>query len=280
MLSPRTPNLEKGQGPQLGFGLRRLHYEEILRTQPNLPFLELITDNYLHEGGTDIETLEKIRESYPIYFHGVGLSLGSTDPLNDAYLKSLRDLANRFQPVLISDHLSWGSIGGRYFHDLLPLAFTKTNLKRLSERIMQVQEILARPLILENISSYIRFKDDEFTEWDFLREVILKTGCRLLLDVNNIFVNSVNFEFDPNVYLDAIPHNSVAQIHIAGAKKVDDFYLDDHGSQPSEAALEILRKTTIKFGEATPIILEWDTNIPDFSFLMDERKRILSWLVS
>jgi len=178
----------------------------------------------------------------------------------------------------VSDHLSWGSVGGRYFHDLLPLAFTKASLDRCTERIMQAQEILGRRLVLENISTYIRFKDDEFTEWEFLREVVQKTGCHLLLDVNNIFVNSVNFGVDPCVYLDAIPSESIAQIHIGGAKKVDDFYLDDHGSQPSEAALAILRKTLEKVGDTTPIILEWDNNIPDVPFLMAERKRILSWL--
>lgn len=280
LLSPRNPKASKdeGQSPLLGFGLRRSHYDDVLQTRPALPFFELISDNYLSAGGVDRDALMEVRKDYPIFFHGVGLSLGSTDPLNEAYLKQLRALTDQCEPAFVSDHISWGSVGGRHFHDLLPLPFTKETLQRLVERITQAQEILGRSLVLENVSSYVRFKEDEFTEWDFLKELIHRSGCQLLLDVNNVFVNSVNFSFDPKLYLEAIPKNSVAQIHIAGAKKVDDFYLDDHGSAPSDIAIELLALALSKFGRATPVVLEWDSNIPSFSELLAERERILSCL--
>ncbi len=280
LLNPRSPKFEKceGQSPLLGFGLRRSHYDEVLQSRPGLPFFELITDNYLSAGGEDQEVLTRVRKDYPIFLHGVGLSLGSTDPLNELYLKNVRDLIDRCEPTFVSDHISWGSVGGRYFHDLLPLPFTMEVLQRLLERTARIQEILGQELVLENVSSYVRFKEDEFTEWGFLRELVQRSGCRLLLDVNNVFVNSVNFSFDPKVFLEAIPENSVAQIHIAGAKKVENFYLDDHGSAPSDAAIALLTLALTRFGRTTPVILEWDNNIPSLPELLAERERILSCL--
>ncbi len=277
----RIPNIEATflPGPNLGLGLRRMHCDSVRATVPKLPFWELITDNYLDLGGQDRKTLEEIRTDSPITLHGVGLSIGSMDPINFTYLKQVKDLMDLVQPMAVSDHLSWGSIDGRYFHDLLPLPYTQEVLDRLVSKIIEIQEFLGRSLTLENVSSYIRFKADSWSEWDFVSELVRRTDCRILLDVNNIFVNSVNFAFSADKYIEGIPSHAVQQIHIAGAKKIDDFYLDDHGSAPSAEVINLLQKALARFGSSTPVVLEWDNNLPDFPSLMAERERILTCLI-
>jgi uncharacterized protein (UPF0276 family) len=239
-----------------------------------LPHWEVITENLFSPTKVDIETVEKLRSQGPIFLHGVALSIGSSEELDMAYLQKAKKVYDQWEPELISDHLCWCRVGGQYFHDLYPIAYNPESLRHISDRIQKVQDYFQRPLCLENVSSYVKFKDSEMQEWDFLAELVAKTGSQLLLDVNNILVNSVNFGFEPTTYIESIPAKSVAQIHIAGAKAVDDFLLDDHGSAPSGNSLALLQQALIRFGEATPVLLEWDNEIPSFSELLIEGERV------
>lgn len=265
----RTTNLSPHE-LRLGLGLRRTHYSDILKSKTQLPHWEVITENLFSPLPADLKMFENLRAESEIFFHGVALSIGGTDPLNLDYLKKVNALAERWQPQMISDHLCWGSVGGRHFHDLYPIPYNKKSLDRVSERIHQAQNYLGRSLCLENVSSYVAWKASDRSEWEFLAELHHRTGVKYLLDVNNIHVNAVNFQFDPMKYIEALPLGSVAQFHIAGAKAGDDFLLDDHGSAPHPEVIELLRIALLRFGVDLPVTLEWDNNIPSFFELLDE----------
>jgi len=256
-----------------GIGLRGDHYAEIADTRPKIGFLEVHSENYFGESGTPHRYLQRLRADYPLSFHGVGLSLGSTDPLNDQHLRRLQELIDFYQPDLVSEHLSWSSIGGRYLNDLLPLPYTKEALLHLLPRIEKVQEKLGRQILVENVSSYLEYTTSTIPEWEFVAEVANRSGCGILLDVNNIYVNSQNHDFDPQQFLDAIPGSLVKEIHLAG-HTVNEFadgriLIDTHNQLVSAPVWELYRAAIERFG-AIPTLIEWDTDLPPLSVLLGE----------
>src|SRR5512142_1968898 len=213
-----------------GIGLRAAHYGEILARAPALAFLEVHTENFYAAGGQALAWLERFRERYPLSFHGVGLSLGSADPLDERHLERLAALAGRFEPALVSEHLSWSSARGRHANDLLPLPCTREAIDHVVARIGRVQERLGRPILVENVTTYARFADDEMPEWAFVAEVVRRSGCGLLLDVNNVYVNAVNHGFDAGRYLDAIDAATIGHMPLARHQSVDGRLLDTHAA--------------------------------------------------
>ncbi len=253
----------------VGIGLRSCHYRRILQERPAIGWLEVLIDNYMGEGGQPLYYLDQISQHYPLSFHSVGLSLGSADPLDREYLKRLRKLVGRFSPALVSDHLCWGAVGGVHAHDLLPLPFTMDNARYVAGRIQTVQDYLGRPLLIENVSSYLQYTDDAMAEWEFLCEILCLSGCGLLCDVNNIYVSACNHDFDPLRYLDALPAAQVAEIHLAGHRDEGTHLLDTHGAPVCDAVWELYRGALRRFGPV-PTLIEWDTDIPELPVLLAE----------
>ncbi|MDH3977106.1 MAG: DUF692 domain-containing protein [Gammaproteobacteria bacterium] len=252
-----------------GIGLRAQHYRDILEKKPDIPWFEVLSENYLSAGGLALHHLEQIRERYPVTLHGVGMSLGSTDPLNRDYLKKLKSLAERIEPAWISDHLAWISADGHYVHDLLPLPYTEEALNNFAARVDEVQEYLGCQLLIENPSSYMSFTESDLTEWEFLNELTRKTDCNLLLDVNNLYVCSQNLSFDPVLYLEALSEGRVKEIHLAGYEAQDNFLFDTHGQRVHPPVWELYEKTVNHLGPI-PTLIEWDTDIPAFDVLTEE----------
>lgn len=255
-----------------GLGLRSSHYQQIFETKPDVPWFELLSDNYMADGGLPILKAEKIREDYPVTLHGVGMSLGSADPLNLDYLGKLKALAERIEPVYVSDHIAWVSVGGKYTHDLLPLPYTNETLNHLCERIDQAQNVLGRKILVENPSSYMTFHSTDMTEWDFIKGITEKTDCDLLLDINNIYVSAINHDFDPYEYLRGIPSERVKEIHLAGYEKMDKYLFDTHGYQVHPPVWDLYRAALKQFG-AVPTLIEWDTDVPSFDTLRQEAQK-------
>lgn len=253
----------------VGIGLRAPHYREILDTLPAIGWVEVHSENYFGAGGQPLYFLEKIRHHYPLSLHGVGLSLGSSDELNLIHLGKLKSLINRFEPVLVSEHLCWGSINGNYVNDLLPLPYTEEALQHIANRIRQTQDFLGRQILIENVSSYLQFKDSGMPEWEFLSEVSRRADCGILLDVNNIYVSSVNHQFSGQDFLNAIPVNKVKEIHLAGYDDAGHCLIDTHGKPVSDAVWELYRTALQRFPN-TSTLIEWDTDIPELSVLLSE----------
>jgi len=253
-----------------GIGLRTAHYTEFLQKRPRVAWLEVHSENYFAEGGRPTHVLESLRQDYPISLHGVSLSLGSTDELNWPHLKKLRDLMARVKPCLVSDHLAWSSIDGHYFHDLLPLPYTEEALDHLVTRIKQVQEYLGQQILLENISSYLRYSHSTIAENVFLVEVAKQAACGILLDINNIYVNATNFDQDPQAYLAAIPGELVQEIHLAGfsSRMINDkeVLIDSHNKPVVPAVWDLYRAAIHQFG-CKPTIIEWDSDLPSLDTL-------------
>jgi len=266
-MSTRQFNTNTIQGA--GLGLRPSHYQEVFNTKPDIPWFELLSDNYMSDGGLPILRAEKIRENYPITLHGVGMSLASADPLDMDYLARLKALINRLDPIYVSDHLAWVSVNQQHTHDLLPFPYTEFTLKHISDRINQVQDFLGREILVENPSSYLDFHATEMTEWEFISKLSKQCDCNLLLDINNIYVSAINHGFDPNEYLRAIPENRVKEIHLAGYEKMENYLFDTHG-YPIHPPVWDLYKTALKRFGAIPTLIEWDTDIPDFTILQAE----------
>lgn len=256
-----------------GLGLRPTHYQALL-AQPcrRIDWLEALTENYLEVGGAPRAHLRAIAERYPLVLHGVSLSIGSWDPLDVSYLRSLRSLAREIQAAWISDHLCWTGVDGVNLHDLLPLPFTEEALSHVSERISHAQELLGMPLLIENVSSYIQFEHNEMTEWEFLCELSRRTGCELLLDINNVYVSSVNHGFDPVTYLRALPRQRVRQIHLAGHSAQGAFLIDTHDAPVNEAVWSLFELSMALFGPV-PTMIERDANIPPLDELLIELDR-------
>jgi hypothetical protein len=252
-----------------GLGLRVDHYEAILADHPPVDWFEALTENYLVPGGKPLDYLMRIRERYPLVMHGVSLSIGSTQPLDRNYLAQVKALAARVEPHWISDHLCWTGIAGRNMHDLLPLPYTEEALSNVVERVRTVQDILGRRILLENVSSYVTYRDSQLTEWDFLREIAQRADCLLLLDVNNIYVSSVNHEFDPLDYLGAIPVDRVQQIHLAGHENHGDYLIDTHDHPVPDPVWELYSAAVRRFGNVSTMI-ERDANIPPLEELCSE----------
>jgi uncharacterized protein (UPF0276 family) len=257
--------------PALGFGLglRVDHYEAILADHPDVDWFEALTENYLVPGGKPLDYLMRIRERFPVVLHGVSLSIGSTQPLDRTYLAQVKELATRVEPEWVSDHLCWTGIAGRNMHDLLPLPYTEEALANVVERVRTVQDILGRRILLENVSSYVSYRDSQLTEWQFLREIAERADCLILLDVNNIYVSSVNHEFDPLDYLNAIPEDRVQQIHLAGHENHGDYLIDTHDHPVPDPVWELYSAAVRRFGGVSTMI-ERDANIPPLEELCCE----------
>jgi uncharacterized protein len=252
-----------------GIGLRAPHVSGVLAARPDVRWFEVHSENYYVDGGPALAALARIRADYPLSLHGVGMSLGSADPLDRAHVAKLRRLVDRIEPALVSEHLCWSGIGGRHLNDLLPLPYTEEALAHVCGRIAQVQDALGRELLVENVSSYLEFAEATIPEWEFVAAVARHTGCKLLLDVNNIYVNAVNHGFDANVYLAAIPSNAVAEIHLAGFDASGPCLIDTHGAPVAPDVWALYTRAIERLGPR-PTLIEWDTDIPAFSVLERE----------
>lgn len=256
----------------VGLGLRAIHYPYILAHSPSIPWFEVLTENFFVKGGMVLQRLAQISERYPITFHGVGLSLGSADPLCESYLNKLKQLKNRFAPAYISDHLCWSSLQGRHFHELLPLPYTLATARHVAQRIRQVQDYLGQQILIENVSSYFSYTVSEMEEWEFINAVVEEADCFILLDINNIYVNSYNHKFSANKYLSGINKYRVKQLHLAGHQDCGSHLLDTHGALVSDAVWNLFAQAIDIFG-AAPVSIEWDNAIPEFPILLQEAQK-------
>ncbi len=263
-----------GEWPLLGcgVGLRSEHYPAILESFPPMDFFEAVSENYMNTGGRPLAMLEKVRERYPVVLHGVALSIGSCDPLHPQYLDSLKKLVDRIEPELVSDHLCWSGAGGETLHDLLPLPLTDESVQHVVRRVDQVQTHLGRKILLENVSTYVTFSHSVMPEWEFLVEVASRSGCGILLDINNLYVNAVNHGFNPLDYLRHIPAEKVGQFHLAGHTPMGKFLFDTHSARVTEAVWELYREALKLYGRVSTLI-EWDEKIPSFDELSSEAAR-------
>jgi hypothetical protein len=247
----------------LGVGLRTTHFAHILDQHPSVDWFEIISENYMDSRGRPAYVLDQIAERYPIVMHGVSMSIGSTDPLNMAYLRKLQALVQRVDAHWVSDHLCWTGVATLNSHDLLPLPLNEESLAHVVERIRIVQDMLERPLVLENPSSYVTFADSTMSEWEFIRRMAEEADCGLLLDVNNVYVSSVNHDFDPVEYIEAVPHERVVQIHLAGHTDMGTHCIDTHDGRVIEKVWRLYHLAHQRTGGVSTL-LEWDANIPPF----------------
>lgn len=263
-----------------GLGLRPQHFAEILsrdssqaaRSDPGIDWFEIITENFMGVGGAPMRNLERVRGSYPVVMHGVSLSIGGIDPLDEEYLAGIKDLAARIEPLVISDHLCWTGAHGVNLHDLNPLPMTQETIDHVCGRVGRVQDFLGRTILLENASTYVTFEADEMPEWTFLSAIARKSGCGILLDVNNIYVSSVNHGFSPSDYLAGIPVDRVRQIHLAGHQNNGDHLVDTHDAPVADPVWELYADAVRLFG-TVPTMIERDDNIPPLAELAGELLR-------
>jgi len=261
----------------IGIGLRIPHYRHILEQKPVVDWFEIISENYMLDGGRPLAVLDAILEQYRVVQHGVSMYFGSVDPLNREHLKRLKELTRRTKTPWLTDHLCWGSVDGRYTHDLMPLPYTWEAIDVTVSKIRQVQDFLEIPVAVENVSSYAEFHESEMTEWEFLNEVVERADCGILLDVNNIYVSSVNHSFDPHVYVDSVPAERVAQIHIAGHSKYEKYILDTHDHPVIDPVWKLYAHAIRRCG-LTPTLLEWDDKIPTFDEVHGEALKAKQFL--
>jgi uncharacterized protein len=259
-----------------GIGLRSAHHRHVLTERPHVAWFEVHTENFFAAGGPQPAFLERVRNDYPLSLHGVGLSLGSTDPLDRKHLTNLKRVADRFHPAFVSEHLSWSSINGQFINDLLPLPYTEEALLHFSDRVSYVQDFLGRTVLIENPSSYLAFTHSTIPEWEFLTALSHRSGCTILLDINNIYVSAHNHGFDALDYLAGVPANRVAQFHLAGhsaqvARDGQTLLIDTHDARVSDGVWELFAAAVRRYG-ARPTLIEWDANLPPFDILADEAR--------
>ena len=256
-----------------GIGLRAQHYKDVLANQPDVGWFEVHSENYFGKGGAPLHYLEKVRGDYPISLHGVGMSLGSVDALDKEHLNKLKGLIARIEPGLVSEHLSWSTFGGDYLNDLAPLPYTEEALSHLVDRIAQVQDYLGRQILIENPSSYLEYTYSTYLEYEFINELAWRTGCGILLDINNVYVSSHNHGWDALAYVQGIDAERVQEIHLAGhtLNRVDDkaILIDTH-NQPVCAEVWALYESTVQLMGTRPTLIEWDTDLPELSDLVEE----------
>jgi uncharacterized protein (UPF0276 family) len=259
------------QRPWLGYGLglRTAHYEAVLNESPDVDWFEVISENYMVDGGKPLYYLDRVRSLYPVVMHGVSLSIGGTDPLDRDYLRRLKELADRIEPHWISDHLCWTGFAGKQLHDLLPLPYTEEAVAHVADRVQQVQEFLGRRILLENVSSYITYRHSAMSEWEFLRAVAERADCLILLDVNNIYVSAMNHGFDPSAYVLGIPPERVYQFHLAGHSHNGDIIVDTHDHSVVDPVWELYAQAVRRFGRVSTMI-ERDADIPPLADLLAE----------
>jgi len=260
--------------PHLGFGLglRSEHYIDLIENQHHVDWLEILSENYMVAGGKPLYYLDKICERYPVVMHGVSLSIGSVDPLNQNYLHDLKKLAQRVKPKWISDHLCWTGTQGINLHDLMPLPYTEEALNHLVARITQVQDFLGQRILLENVSSYLTYQHSTISEWEFLRAVSQQADCLILLDINNIHVSAHNHSFDPLIYLEAMPADRIQQIHLAGHLNKGDYSIDTHDHDIIDSVWELYAESVRRFGHISTMI-ERDDDIPPLATLLTELQK-------
>ncbi|MBX6419656.1 MAG: DUF692 domain-containing protein [Nevskia sp.] len=261
-----------GAGLGFGLGLRPEHYEAIFEQPPRVDWFEALTENYMVDGGRPLYWLERVRSHYPIVFHGVSLSIGSTAPLDLEYLRQLKSLVQRFEPRWISDHLCWTGVAGKNLHDLLPLPYTEEALAHVAARVRRVQDFLGRRILIENVSSYLEYRHSRLTEWEFLAALCERADCELLLDVNNLYVNSRNHGFDPLVFLDAIQPARVRQIHLAGHSQDGELLIDTHDHPVCDPVWTLYAEALRRCGPVATMI-ERDDHIPPLAELVAELDR-------
>jgi len=255
-----------------GIGLRTNHFPRVLDGTARADWFEAISENFMIRGGRPLAVLERVRADAPVVLHGVSLSIGSTDPLNERYLAALAELAARFEPAWVSDHLCWGSVAGHYAHDLLPLPYTEEALALVVERIGTVQERLGRRILIENVSSYLTYTHSAMPEWEFLAAVAERADCGILLDVNNVYVSATNHGFSAVAYLDGVPAARVGQIHLAGHTDCGTHLIDTHDAPVVDAVWDLYRHAVGRFGRVSTLV-EWDDHIPELEDVLAEAER-------
>jgi uncharacterized protein (UPF0276 family) len=261
-----------GLPPGGGIGLRKEHFESILEGRPTVAFFEAISENFMVDGGRPWHVLERVRRDYPVALHGVSMSLGSAEPLDRSYLVRLKALVDRVEPAVVSDHVCWTRLGGHNSHDLLPMPFTEGAVRETAQKIVEAQDFLGRRILVENISTYLEFRDSEMTEGDFLSEVVEQADCGILLDVNNLYVNVRNHGLDSRGFLDRIPGGRVGQIHLAGHEDHGDFVIDTHDHPVADPVWDLYESALERVG-AVPTLIEWDAKIPALEVVVAEAHR-------
>lgn len=255
-----------------GVGLRTTHFPNVLDGAAPADWFEVISENFMIRGGRPLHVLELVRADAPVVLHGVSLSIGAVDPLNEGYLSELRALADRIEPAWVSDHLCWGGNGGHYAHDLLPLPYTEEALRHVVERVRRVQDRLQRRMLIENVSSYVTYTHSTMPEWEFIAAVARAADCGILLDVNNIYVSAVNHGFSPSEYLAGIPGDRIGQIHLAGHSDMGTHLLDTHDHAVPDVVWDVYREAVRRFGGVSTLV-EWDEHVPPFETVIAEAER-------
>lgn len=255
-----------------GIGLRTQHFPRLWEGTARVDWFEAISENFMIRGGRPLAALEKARASAPLVLHGVSLSLGSTDPVNTSYLDELRALIQRFDPAWVSDHLCWGSVGGHYAHDLLPLPYTGEAIAVAVENVRKVQDTLGRQILIENVSSYLTYTHSTMPEWEFITEIAQQADCGILLDVNNIYVSAYNHHFDPITYIHHVPPARVGQIHLAGHSNKGTYLFDTHDGPVIDPVWDLYRLAVRHCGRVSTLV-EWDDQIPEFEVVCAEAER-------
>jgi uncharacterized protein (UPF0276 family) len=279
-LEPAPLRVGPGTIPaQAGIGLRAVHYSEVLECKPSVGWFEVHSENFFSAGGKHFYFLEQLLEHYPFSFHGVGLGLGSTDPLSTTHLSKLKKITDCYQPALVSDHLCWGAAGGIHLNDLLPMPYTAEALQHMIERVARVQDFLGRQILIENVSSYLEFEMSDITEWEFVTELAQRSGCGLLLDINNIYVNARNHNIDAATYINHIPKSLVQEIHLAGftidslkdsdGNKNGEILIDTHSRPVCDDVWALYAQAIQRLGPV-PTLIEWDLDIPPLAILLAE----------
>lgn len=258
-----------------GLGLRPEHYPDFIERHQAVDWLEIISENYMVPGGRPLHFLDRIRRDYPMVMHGVSMSIGSTDPLDMDYLRALKLLIQRVQPAWISDHLCWTAVDHANLHDLLPMPYTDAALRHVTERVAQVQDILGQQIVLENPSSYVAFSGDDMSECEFIAELARRADCKLLLDVNNVYVSAINHGFDAHQFIDTLPAERIVQIHLAGHEDHGDYIIDTHDHPIVEPVYALYHYALKRLG-MVPTMIERDDNIPPLPELMAELGQVRS----
>jgi uncharacterized protein (UPF0276 family) len=257
---------------QAGIGLRSAHHDALLAERPAIAFIEAHTENYFHDGGAAVLALLRARANYPLSLHGVGLGLGSAEGVDREHLGRVKRAIQRFEPALVSEHACWGHAGGEHFNDLLPLPYTVEAAQLLARQVADAQDFLGTQLLIENVSAYVAFEHSRLTEWEFLAAVVSESGCALLLDVNNVYVNAQNLGLDAEAFMAGLPPGSVREIHVAGHARNGSVLIDDHGSRVCEPVWDLYRSAIARFGPR-PTLVEWDNHIPPLGELVSEAQR-------
>ncbi len=256
----------------VGLGLRSAHIDQILHQRPDVPWFEILTDNHMAQGGLIPDQLTAVRENYPISLHCVGMSLGGVEPLNMEYLATLKWMIKQYQPTQVSDHLCFTNYGKHQFNDLLPIPFTMESFQHTSSRIKQIQDYLGIKILIENVSSYLQFEASEMNEAEFLSELVSETGCGILLDINNAYVNEFNHGFSAKTFIDTLPTDSVGEVHLAGYEDKSDYLIDAHNNRVTEPVWSLFEHY-LQHAKGAPVLIEWDNDIPEFSVLLDEAEK-------